>query len=81
MAASGALIVRASFTAHLDTLGLASAIAMATIAALTWRHGQALYRDRSGPIVPPLHQAAALGLLTAATLLIAAFAIIVTFAI
>ena len=54
---------------------------MATIATLTWRHGQALYRDRSGPIVPPLHQAAALGLLTAATLLIAAFAIIVTFAI
>jgi uncharacterized membrane protein YidH (DUF202 family) len=81
VAASGALIARAGFAAHLDTLGLASAIAMGTIAVLTWRHGQALYRDRSGPVMPRLHQTAALGLLTAATLLIAAFAIIVTIAI
>jgi uncharacterized membrane protein YidH (DUF202 family) len=81
VAASGALIARAGFTAHLDALGLTSAIAMATIAVLTWRHGQSLYRDRSGPVMPPLHQTVALGLLTAATLLIAAFAITVTIAI
>ncbi len=80
-AASGALIARAGFTAHLDTLGLASAIAMATIAVLTWRHGQSLYRDRTGPVIAPHHQTAALGLLTAGTLVIAAFAIIVTIAI
>ncbi len=80
VAASGALIARAGFTSHLDTLGLASAIAVTIIALLTWRHGQSLYRDRSGPVMRPLHQTAALGLLTAATLLIAASAIIVTIA-
>ena len=81
MAASGTLIARAGFTAHLDTLGVASAIAMATVALLTWRHGQALYRDRSHPGMPPLQQTRAFGLLTAATLLIAMVAIVVTIAI
>lgn len=81
VAASGALIARAGFTAHLDALGVTSAVAMATIAVMTWRHGQSLYRDRIGPVMPPLRQTVALGLLTAATLLIAAVAIIVTIAI
>jgi uncharacterized membrane protein YidH (DUF202 family) len=78
MAASGTLIARAGFVAHLDALGVASAIAMATIALLTWRHGQAIYGDRGLAGSFPHHQPGALGLLTAATVLIAAVAIVVT---
>jgi hypothetical protein len=62
----------------LDALGVASAIAIAAIALLTWRHGQAIYRDRSPVGTYTDHQPGALGLLTAATLVIAAVAIIVT---
>lgn len=78
MAASGTLIARASFLAHLDALGLASAIAMATIALLTWRHGLAIYRERGVAGTFPHHQPGALGALTAATLLTAAIAMLVT---
>ncbi len=78
MAGSGTLIARAGFIAHLDALGIASAVAMATIALLTWRHGQAIYRDRSRHTMRPHHQTDAFVLLTAATAVTAALAIIVT---
>jgi hypothetical protein len=80
MAGSGTLIARAGFAAHLDALGVASAIAMATMALLTWRHGWAIYRDRGVAAAFPHHQPGALGLLTAATLVTAAVAIVVTIA-
>lgn len=78
MAASGTLIARAGFAAHLDAVGLVSAIAMATMALLTWRHGRAIYRERGVAGTFPHHQPGALGLLTTATLLTAAVAILVT---
>jgi uncharacterized membrane protein YidH (DUF202 family) len=81
MAASGTLIARAGFAAHLDALGVGSAIVMATLALLTWRHGQAIYRDRRFLATMPHQQSDALGALTVATLLIAVIAIIVTIAI
>ncbi len=80
MAASGTLIARAGFTAHLVGLGVASAIAMATMAWLTWRHGEMLYRERGHAGASPHLQTAAFGLLTAATSLTAAVAIVVTIA-
>jgi uncharacterized membrane protein YidH (DUF202 family) len=78
MAASGTLIARAAFIANLDVLGVLSAIAMAMMALLTWDHGQAIYAERalSGPFPAP--QPTALALLTAATVVIAALAILVT---
>jgi uncharacterized membrane protein YidH (DUF202 family) len=78
MALSGVLIARAGFAAHLDALGLASAIAMATMAMLTWRHGWAIYRKRGVAGTLPHRQPGALGLLTVATLVTAAVAIFVT---
>jgi uncharacterized membrane protein YidH (DUF202 family) len=81
MAASGTLIARAAFVGHLAALGVVSAIAMATLAALTWRHGRVIYHDRREPGMPPHLQTAAFGLLMAATVLIAAIAIVVTIAI
>ena len=81
MAASGVLIARAAFVGHLRALGVVSAVAMATLAALTWRHGQVIYRERREPRMPRHLQTAAFGLLTAATVLIAAIAIVVTIAI
>ena len=81
MAASGTLIARASFAAHLDALGVATAIAMAAITLLTWRHGWAIYRERGVAGGFPDHQPNALGLLTAATLVTAAVATVVTIAI
>jgi uncharacterized membrane protein YidH (DUF202 family) len=81
MAASGTLIARAGFAAHLDALGVATAIAMATMALLTWRHGQKIYRARGLASTFPPQQSGALGALTAATLLTAAVAIVVTIAI
>ena len=81
MAASGVLIARATFVGHLPVLGVVSAVAMAILSALTWRNGQAIYRERRGPWMPKRRQTAAFGLLTAATVLIAAIAIVVTVAI
>lgn len=81
MAASGVLIARAAFVGHLALLGVVSAIAMAILSALTWRNGQAIYRERREPWMPQRLQMAAFGLLTAATVLIAAIAIVVTVAI
>lgn len=81
MAASGALIARAGFTANLDALGIATGLAMATMAYLTWRHGRTIYRQRGRAGAFPHHQPGALGLLTTATLFTAAVAIVVTIAI
>jgi uncharacterized membrane protein YidH (DUF202 family) len=81
MAGSGALIARAGFAAHLDALGVACAVAMGTMATLTWRHGQSLYRQRLALDAAPGGQTLALGLLTAATVVTSAVAIVVTVAI
>jgi uncharacterized membrane protein YidH (DUF202 family) len=81
MAASGLLIARSAFVANLDALGVASAIAMALMAFLTWHHGQSIYRRRGLAAGLPHPQASALRLLTAATIVTAAVAILVTVAI
>ena len=81
MAASGVLIARAAFVGHLAALGVVSAVAMAILSALTWRNGQAIYRERREPWMPQRLQTTAFGLLTAATVLIAVIAIVVTVAI
>jgi len=80
MAASGTLIARAGFAVHLDALGVGTAIAMATMALLTWRHGQMIYRTRGLAGTFPHQQPGALGALTAATLLTATIAIVITVA-
>ncbi len=81
MAASGTLIARAAFAAGLDVLGVACAVAMATSAWLTWRHGRVIYygRQMAGQFTRP--QTHALALLTGATLLVAGLAVAVTIAI
>jgi uncharacterized membrane protein YidH (DUF202 family) len=81
MAASGTLIARAAFAAHLVALGIASAVAMGAMALFTWDHGRAIYRDRGLAGGFPHHQPGALELLTAATLVIAFIAVVVTIAI
>jgi hypothetical protein len=80
MAASGTLIARAAFVGHLAVLGVATAVAMATFSALTWHHGQVIYRERHGPGITGRAQTRAFALLTGATVLTAAIAIIVTIA-
>lgn len=81
MAASGTLIVRAAFTARLDVLAVASAVAAGLLAGLTWRHGRVIYfgRQTAGEFTRP--QTRAILLLTGATLVIAIVAIVVTIAI
>ena len=81
MAGSGVLIARAGFDAHLNALGVVTAIAMATMAALTFRHGQVLYRERLLSDGGGNEQTDALGLLTGATVLTAVIALVVTIAI
>jgi uncharacterized membrane protein YidH (DUF202 family) len=80
MAASGTLIARAAFVGHLGALGVAAVVAMATVSALTWRHGQVIYRERHHAVMPPYAQTSAFGVLTGATVLTAAIAVIVTIA-
>jgi hypothetical protein len=80
MAGSGILIARAAFMADLDALGVVVAIAMAVMALLTWRHGQATLSDRELAGPRSHHQPAALRRLTAGTVLIGAVAIMVTVA-
>jgi hypothetical protein len=80
MAGSGILIARAAFMANLDTLGVISAIAMAVMAWLTWRHGQAIHGDRALAGARPHCQPTALRMLTAGTVVIGAVAIVVTVA-
>jgi uncharacterized membrane protein YidH (DUF202 family) len=81
MAASGVLIARAAFVGHLPVLGVVIAVAMAIVSTLTWRRGEAIYRESRGPWMPGRLQVSAFGLLTVATVLIAAIAIMVTVAI
>jgi uncharacterized membrane protein YidH (DUF202 family) len=80
IAANGVLIARGAFTAHLDALGVASAVAMSALALLTWRHGDVIYRERRLTGISPHTQAAAFVLLTTATVLIATVAILVSIA-
>lgn len=81
MATSGVLIARAAFVGHLPALGVVSAVAIAILSALTWRNGQTTYRERREPWMPQHPRTAAFVLLTVATVLIAAIAIVVTVAI
>jgi hypothetical protein len=81
MAASGVLIARAAFLGHLPVLGVVIAVTMAFVSALTWRNGQATYRERREAWAPQRLQTTAFGLLTATTVLVAAIAIVVTVAI
>jgi uncharacterized membrane protein YidH (DUF202 family) len=78
MAASAVLIARAAFVGHLAWLGVVSAVAIATLSALTWRHGHVIYGERREPGMPQHLQTDAFAQLTAATVLIAAIAIVVT---
>ncbi len=78
MAASGTLVARAAFVGHVPALGVGSAIGMAAISALTWRHGQRIYPGRRKSRMSADLQTRAFGLLTAATVLIATTAILVT---
>ena len=81
LAVGGALLARAAFAAGLDALGVVCALAMATSAWLTWRHGRMIYygRQMTGQFTRP--QTRAFALLTGATLLVASLAIVVTIAI
>jgi len=81
MAASGVLVARAAFVGDLPELGVVIAVAMATLSVLTWRNGQAIYRERREPSMPQRLQTTAFGVLTVATVLVAATAIVVTVAI
>lgn len=81
MAASGVLIARAAFIGDLPVVGVVSAVAMAILSALTWRNGQAIYRERHETWMPQRLPTAAFSVLMAATVLIAAIAIVVTVAI
>jgi uncharacterized membrane protein YidH (DUF202 family) len=78
MAAGGTLITRASFEAHLDVLAILIAILMAAMSFLIWQHGRTIYRARGRAGAFPHHQQGVLALLTAATLLVAGFALVIT---
>jgi uncharacterized membrane protein YidH (DUF202 family) len=80
MAAVGTLIARAAFVGHLAVLGVATAVGMATLSALTWRHGQVIYGERRRRGMAPRVQTSEFGLLTGATVLTASIAVIVTLA-
>ena len=78
MLAIGTLIARAAFVADLDGIAVIVAIATLAVALVTWRQGNALYRERAVDSSEPHHQPGALGFLMSVTLLIAAVALIVT---
>jgi uncharacterized membrane protein YidH (DUF202 family) len=78
MLAIGTLIARAAFEADLDVLGVIAALGTLTLALLTWRQGNMLYRERALDISQPHHQPGALGVLMSATLMIAVVALVVT---
>ena len=50
------------------------------LAVLTWRQGNALYRERAVDSAQPHHQPGALGVLMSVTLVIAVVALVVTIA-
>jgi uncharacterized membrane protein YidH (DUF202 family) len=78
MLAIGTLIARAAFEADLDAVGVIVAGATLALALLTWRQGNALYRERAVDSSQPHHQPGALGFLMSATLVISVVALIVT---
>lgn len=78
MAASGALIACVAFVGHLAWLTVVSAVAIATLSVLTWHRRQVIGRKHREPGIPQHLQTVAFGLLTAATVLIAGVAIVVT---
>jgi uncharacterized membrane protein YidH (DUF202 family) len=78
LAVSGTLIARAAFAAHLAALGIACAVAMAMTALLTWRHGQAIYRERRSRGTSPRLQMSEFAFLSVATVLTAAIGILVS---
>jgi uncharacterized membrane protein YidH (DUF202 family) len=78
MLAIGTLIARAAFVADLEVLAVIAAIATVALALLTWRQGNALYRERAVASSQPHHQPGALGVLMSVTLLIAVVALVVT---
>jgi uncharacterized membrane protein YidH (DUF202 family) len=78
MLAIGTLIARAAFEADLDALAVTAAVATLALALLTWRQGNALYRERAVDGSQPHHQPGALGFLVSVTLLIAFVALVVT---
>ena len=81
MAASGTLIARGAFTAHLDALAVVSALAMAAMAVLTWRHGQSIYLQRRRTGTSRRTRTGEFALLTAATVLTAIAAVLVSVAV
>jgi uncharacterized membrane protein YidH (DUF202 family) len=80
IASNATLIARGAFTAHLDTLGVASAVAISALALMTWRHGDVIYRKRRLTGTTPHTQANEFVLLTTATVLIATVAMLVSIA-
>ena len=78
MLAIGTLIARAAFEADLDVLAAIAALGTLALALLTWRQGNALYRERAVDSSQPHHQPGALGFLVSVTLLIAFVALVVT---
>jgi len=78
MLAIGTLIARAAFDADLDVLGVIAALGTVGLALLTWRQANVLYRERALDTAEPHHQPGALGVLMAATVVIAVVALIVT---
>jgi hypothetical protein len=80
MAASGTLIARGAFASHLETLGVACAVATAVLTVLMLRYGRTVYDPVLMGASPP-RRAGALGLLTAVTVVTAAVALVVTIAI
>jgi uncharacterized membrane protein YidH (DUF202 family) len=78
MLAIGTLIARAAFEANLDVLAVIAGIATLTLALVTWRQGNSLYRERAVSSSEPHHQPGALGFLMSTTLLIAVVALVVT---
>jgi uncharacterized membrane protein YidH (DUF202 family) len=78
MLAIGTLIARAAVEANLDVLAVIAGIATLTLALVTWRQGNSLYRERAVSSSEPHHQPGALGFLMSTTLLIAVVALVVT---
>jgi uncharacterized membrane protein YidH (DUF202 family) len=78
MAATGTLISRGAFEGQLDALAIASALALAALAALTWDRGRIIYRLRRVPGAHVAVKTEAFWLLTLATVGVAVLAIVVT---
>lgn len=78
MVGSAVLIGRAGFTAHMEAVGLITGLMMTLVAWFTWLYGHTIYQERRLSTAHTRHEPAALALLTAATMLTAAVAIVLT---